>query len=170
MKLHRDLDITQKSAWFMAHRLREAFASKEGLFAGPVEVDETYFGGKRKNMSKTKRSVLVGRGPSGKTAVVGAKDRSTKLVKAKVIETTDSETLQGFTEGTTESKAKVCTDDARAYVGMARDHETVNHSTGEYVRGMAHANGIESFLEYAETGTQRNFPQDQPQAPPTLYK
>ena len=55
MKLHRDLGITQKSAWFMAHRLREAFDTDTGLFAGPVEVDETYTGGKRKNTPKSKR-------------------------------------------------------------------------------------------------------------------
>ena len=77
MKLHRDLNITQKSAWHLAHRLREARIEYQGLFSGPVEVDETYFGGKRKNMSNTKRkeAAKLGRGTAGKTAVVGAKDR-----------------------------------------------------------------------------------------------
>ena len=74
MKLHRDLNINQRSAWFLAHRLRVALAKKGGVFKGPVEVDETYFGGLRKNMSKSKRKELTfaGRGPAGKTAVVGA--------------------------------------------------------------------------------------------------
>ena len=76
MKLHRDLGITQKSAWFLAQRLRAALSEDSKLFSGPVEVDETYLGGKRKNMSNAKRKELAdtGRGPVGKTAVVGAKD------------------------------------------------------------------------------------------------
>ena len=59
MKLHRDLKINQRSAWFLAHRLRVALAEKGGVFAGPVEVDESYFGGSRKNMSNTKRKELA---------------------------------------------------------------------------------------------------------------
>ena len=99
MKLHRDLGITQKSAWFMLHRIREAFAAeKDFRFTGPVEVDETYFGGKRRNMSNAKRKALAdtGRGAAGKVAVVGVKDRATKQVSAKVVTSTDAETLQGF--------------------------------------------------------------------------
>ena len=67
MKLHRDIGVTQKTAWYMLHRLREAWA-EAGLneFVGPVEVDETYMGGKRKNMSKSKRRTLDGRGAAGK--------------------------------------------------------------------------------------------------------
>lgn len=78
MKLHRDLGVTQKTAWFMLHRLRTAWADS-GFpdFAGPVEVDETYMGGKRRNMSKAKRKTLTGRGAVGKTPVVGARDRAT---------------------------------------------------------------------------------------------
>ena len=71
MKLHRELGIGQKAAWFMLHRLREAGRAKCSLFSGPVEFDETYFGGRRKNMSNTKRraALKTGRGPVGKTAV-----------------------------------------------------------------------------------------------------
>ena len=85
MKLHRDIGVTQKTAWFLAHRLRAALSQDGMLFAGPVEVDETYFGGKRRNMSNTKRKELAdtGRGPVGKTAVIGAKDRATKHVAAQ---------------------------------------------------------------------------------------
>ena len=80
MKLHRDLEITQKTAWFLARRIRETFVAKNGPFAGPVEVDETYVGGRRKNMSNARRKELAGtgRGAVGNTAVVGAKDRATK--------------------------------------------------------------------------------------------
>ena len=78
MKLHRDLEITQKTAWFLAHRIRQTFAATNGPFAGPVEVDETYVGGRRANMSNAKGKELAGtgRGAVGKTAVVGAKDRA----------------------------------------------------------------------------------------------
>ncbi len=80
MKLHRDLGVTQKTAWFMAQRLRAAFEAGGPTvrFEGPVEVDETFVGGKRKNMHAKKRKKLEGRGTVGKTAVVGIKDRETK--------------------------------------------------------------------------------------------
>ena len=86
MKLHRELGITQKSAWFMLHRLRKAAEASRGTLAGPVECDETYIGGKRANMSNTKRKELVGmgRGAVGKAAVAGAKDRAIKQVRAQV--------------------------------------------------------------------------------------
>lgn len=116
MKLHRDLNITQRSAWFLAHRIREAFEAEGGLFAGPVQVDETYMGSKRKNMPKAKRETLEGRGAVGKVAVAGAKDRATKHVSAAVVPATDTPTLQGFARA--EAGAKVYTDDARAYRGM----------------------------------------------------
>ena len=75
MKLHRDLDITQKSAWHLAHRIRETWKDNMGGFNGPVEVDETFIGGKEKNKHEDKRSHT--RGPSGKAVVVGMKDRRT---------------------------------------------------------------------------------------------
>lgn len=159
MKLYRDLKINQRSAWFLAHRLREALVARGesgGTFAGPVEVDETYMGGKRHNMNKSKREKMTGRGAVGKTAVVGAKDRESGQIVAQVVESTDGETLQGFVEGVSNPDAKVYTDDAKAYVGVDRDHESVNHSAGEYVRKMAHTNGIESFwsmLKRAHKGT-----------------
>ena len=158
MKLHRDLDITQKSAWHLAHRLRKAFETNGGLFLGPVEVDETYMGGKRKNMSNARRKALAdtGRGAVGKTAVVGAKDRATNQVRAAVVEKTNAETLQGFVVDHADACATVYTDDASAYAGLPFNHETVKHSVAEYVRGQAHTNGIESFwsmLKRAHTGT-----------------
>ena len=71
MKLHRDLGITQRSAWFLAHRLREAWDDHGSMYPGPVEVDETYIGGKRKNMPHSKRKELKGRGAVGKAVVIG---------------------------------------------------------------------------------------------------
>ena len=146
MKLHRDIKVTQKTSWFMLHRIREAWAvEREKLFAGPVEVDETYFGGKRANMSKAKRKELTGRGAAGKTAVVGAKDRNTNQVSAEVVQATDTETLQCFVIDHAAPGATVYTDDASAYKGIPFDHESVRHSVGEYVKGQASVNGIESF-------------------------
>ena len=156
MKLHRDPGISQCSAWFMMHRIREAFPVGFDPFAEPVEVDETYIGGKRKNMPKSKRKVLSGRGAVGKTAVVGAKDRATNKVAAKVVQSTDAPTLQGFVEDRTEPE-EVYTDDASAYVGINRPHESVNHSIGEYVREMAHTNGMESFWAMLKRGYQGTF-------------
>ena len=83
MKLQRDIGVSQPTAWFML-RIRQAWAEDDDDQDGPVEVDETYIGGKRRNMSKSKRKELMGRGTVGKTAVVGVKDRESNEVRAKV--------------------------------------------------------------------------------------
>ena len=153
MKLHRDLEITQKSAWHLVHRIRKALESGEhGLFAGPVEADKTFVGGKRENMPMEKRGALTSRGTDGKTAVAGVKDRATKRVRARVVERTDKPTLQGFVVGNTKPDAKVYTDEAAGYGGIQCDHESVNHGVGEYVRGQAHSNGMESFWSMLKRG------------------
>ena len=158
-KLARDIGVNKNTAWFMMHRIREAWGEDgEEPFDGPVEVDETYMGGKRKNLSNAKRKALAGtgRGAVGKTAVVGIKDRPTNEVRAEVVTETDAETLQDFVEENTEEDATVYTDDAAAYKGVEREHESVRHSVSEYVRGQAHTNGMESFwsmLKRAHAGT-----------------
>ena len=127
MKLHRDLGITQKSAWHLAHRIREAWNVTADKFAGPVEVDETYVGGLEKNKHESKK-LNAGRGTVGKVAVAGIKDRDTNKVNAKVVNQTDSATLHGFVVDRTETKTKVYTDEARAYNGLPRDREAVKRT------------------------------------------
>ena len=144
MKLHRDLGITQKSAWHLLHRIRENFNDQQGQFFGPVEIDEAYMGGKRKNMHAKKRKQLEGRGGAGKTIVAGIKDRDSNRVTAKVVPNAKQKTLGRFVEESVAPGAKVYSDDSTAYDNLF-NHESVKHSIGEYVRGMAHTNGIESF-------------------------
>ena len=156
MKLHRDLGITQKSAWFMSHRIREALIGPDVTpFFGPLEVDEAYIGGKRKNMSNKKRKELkyTGTGGTGKTIIIGAKDRATNKIKAKVISKTNRKTLHGFIVNVSTEDSTIYTDEARVYSGIAnRNHETVNHTISSYVRDQAHTNGVESFWSMLKRG------------------
>ncbi len=165
LRLHRDLAITQKSAWFLAHRLRAAFAHSAAVapgtvFAGPVEVDETFIGGKRKNMHAAKRKELSGRGGAGKAVLVGVLDRESGSVVALRVKSPNRETLHRLIGKYAVPGALIYTDDAVAYRQMPYRHEAVNHSAGEYVREQAHVNGIESFwavLKRGYTGTFHHF-------------
>ena len=100
MKLHRDIGVSQKTAWYMLQRIRQAWErDDETGFIGPVEVDETYIGGKEGN-KHAKNKLHLGRGSIGKAAVVGAKDRKTNKIRAKVVKATDAKTLQKFVADT----------------------------------------------------------------------
>ena len=143
MKLHRDLGITQKSAWHMGHRIREAWGTDIDKFNGPVEVDETYIGGKEGNKHEWKKR-NAGRGPVGKAAVVGIRDRETNRIAVMPVDKTDAATLQGFVHERTKPETLVFTDEARAYEGLRRPHQRVKHSVKEFVNGMIHTNGMES--------------------------
>lgn len=148
-ELGRALGVTQKSAWFMLHRIRLAMQSGSiEMFDGTVEVDETYIGGIAKNMhAKDRERKIKGGGPSGNmTAVVGIVQRGGNVV-GKVVKDTTLPTLQGFVRDNVHRRSTVYTDGARAYVGLRDDfnHASVDHRLGEYVNGVVHTNNIESF-------------------------
>ena len=152
LKLHRDIGVTQKTAWHMAHRIREAWKRDErSLFTGPVEVDEKYVGGLEKNKHAADK-LRAGRGTVGKTPVAGMKDRATNQIDAKVVDRANKPTLQEFVYSRTERDSTVYTDEAAVYRDIDREHEAVRHSVGEYVRGMAHTNGMESFWSMLQRG------------------
>ncbi len=138
----------------MLHRLRKAWEEEsDDPFDGPVEMDETYIGGKRKNMPKHKREELTGRGPVGKAAVVGIKDRDSNKVAAAPMASVNQESVGEMVGAEVSAEAKVYTqDDESSVYNQLDNHETVNHSGGEYVRGDAHVNGIESFWSMFKRG------------------
>ena len=155
IQLHKDLGITQKSAWFLAHRIRESWSGKEANFGGVVEVDETFVGGLEKNKHGLKKK-RVGRGGFGKTIVAGLRERETGKVYAETISNTDRENLGDFVESHTQEQAVVYTDEHSGYDNIPRHHYSIRHKLKEYVVDGIHTNGIESVwacLKRAHKGT-----------------
>lgn len=146
-EIHRAIGVTQKSAWFMLHRIRLAMESGSIVkLSGEVECDETFIGGKAKNMHKSKREKLIkGRGSVGKTAVFGALERKGRVL-VKVIQSTDRKTLHSEVKEKVETGSNLFTDEWLSYRGLDSDyiHQVINHGI-EYVKDNVHTNGIENF-------------------------
>lgn len=158
-EIHRALGITQKSAWFLNHRIRLAMQS--GTFeklSGQVEVDETYIGGLARNMHRDKREKkITGTGGAGKVAVMGLLERNGK-VRAKVIANATQETLHGEVRQHVEQGAELFTDGFRSYSGLHVDyvHQVIDHAE-KYVDGQIHTNGIENFWSLLKRGIKGTY-------------
>lgn len=153
MQLAKEIGVTQKSAWFMLQRLREACSGKIDKLSGLIEVDECYVGGLEKNKHEADK-LRMGRGAVGKTAVMGLRQRIGQTI-AFPVENADKATLQGAVLEHVEVGLQVMTDEASAYEGMDGlffYHATVNHSAGEYSRSGVHTNGIESVWSLLQRG------------------
>lgn len=156
IRLGEALGVSQATAWYMGHRIRAAWDPVAHKFEGPVEVDETFVGGKEKNRRPSKRKRL-GRGPVGKFIVVGIRDRRTGKIHSAVVPSRTREVLHDFVVGQVAAGATVYTDDHRAYQRIPYHHATVNHSAREYVRGDVYTNGIESHWAAFKRGYHGTF-------------
>jgi transposase-like protein len=154
-EIARSLGITQKSAWFMLHRIRKAMSDDfaSGKLGGEVEADETFIGGKARNMHISKRERrITGTGGKDKTAVMGLLERGGK-VRTKVISNRKKALLQAEVKKHVEAGSGLYTDALPSYSGLAQEyaHQVVDHAV-EYVNGRVHTNGLENFWSLLKRG------------------
>jgi transposase-like protein len=152
LQLAKEIGITQKSAWFVLQRLREACGNDPTVLQGIIEVDETYVGGRERNKHASKKQRL-GRGTIGKTAVIGMRERGGRM-KAHTIPATDTNTLQSAVHESVVPGSVLHTDEHSGYqgLGISYDHSTVNHGAGEYGRAGVSTNSIESVWALLKRG------------------
>jgi transposase-like protein len=147
-ELARGLGVTQKTAWFMDHRIRLAMQNRSAdPFSGTeVEADETFIGGLARNMHKDKKAKITGTGGAGKAVVMGLLDRHTKKVRLRHVPNTQGATLQGVVREYVKGGSYVYSDAWSGYHGLDRDyvHNVIDHAEA-YVKGNIHTNGIENF-------------------------
>lgn len=154
VQLGKFLGVRQSTAWHMGHRIREAWndgEEAEEVFEGPVEADECFIGGKERNKHSDKK-LRAGGGTAGKVPVAGILDRKSNRVDVSVVSSTNKKTLHRFVKARTTRSTVVYTDEAPAYKGLHRPHQTVKHSSGQYVDGEVSTNSIESFWAVLKRG------------------
>jgi transposase-like protein len=153
-ELARDLDVTQKTAWFMLHRIRLALQDESfGKLSGDVEVDETFIGGKARNMHLDKRERrITGTGGKDKTIVFGALERGGRI-RTAVISDRKRTALQTEVRNHVEAGSALYSDALRSYDGLAQEyaHQVIDHAE-KYVDGQVHTNGLENFWSLLKRG------------------
>jgi transposase-like protein len=153
-ELARDLDVTQKTAWFMLHRIRLALQDESfGKLKGDVEVDETFIGGKARNMHLDKRERrITGTGGKDKTIVFGALDRGGKI-RTAIITDRKRTALQTEVRNHVEAGSALYSDALKSYDGLAQEyaHQVIDHAE-KYVDGQIHTNGLENFWSLLKRG------------------